>query len=283
MSRLWRWWVERCDREVDLRPIALVRILTSLCLILDLSRVAQLGLIDDFYRPYALGGLNRSPDTAYILDQLLPAATAGYWAYGVVLVCMALAMLGVGARPALIIGVLFSAQLGHLHPGGDRAVDRILRFTLLMLAFTDAHRCWSLAPGPRQTHGKGWPMDMVRFVLVLVYLSAGIGKPLTEPDWFATSGTPVLYRIFTDPMAAHMDPYTWLNYQWLLRIAGWGTVIFESAGFLILTRFAPYWALIGVTMHLGIFYTMDLGMFSWGILSLYPLLFAPWIEKIGKR
>ena len=86
-----------------------------------------------------------------------------------------------------------------------------------------------------------------------------------------------------DPLAAHMDPHRMLAWEWPLRIMGWGTIAFELSVPLIWTRWAPYWALIGVTMHLGIFYTMDLGMFSWGMLSLYPLVFARWMTETPQK
>jgi hypothetical protein len=36
-------------------------------------------------------------------------------------------------------------------------------------------------------------------------------------------------------------------------------------------------------MHLGIALTMDLGMFSWGMLALYPILLARLFERSTRR
>ena len=276
MSRVRAWWaawVAWCGREEDPRAQALVRILAPLMIVLDLLRVWQVGLMGVLFRPYAEGGLNRNVDTAYVLDRWLPADTAGLWAVGVTLVCMGMASLGVAARPALFIGVLAYAQAGHLYAPGDRGIDRILRTILLLWAFGQSHRYWSLSRRSGWAERiPAWPADVARFLLVIVYLSAGIGKLMQQPGWLAFSGTPVLYRVMTDPLAAHMDPVAMQGWFWPLRLMGWGTIALELSSPLIWTRWARYWAIPGIFMHLGIFYTMDLGMFSWGMLSLYPLL-----------
>lgn len=276
IKALWARWTDYCARDEDARPQALVRLLIPLVILLDLGRVAQLGLLNDYFRPYALGGLDRGNESAYILDRFLPPEHAGLIA--VVVTTIALIMVASGRlfRPAVLLSLLAYAQLGHLYSPGDRAIDRLLRTILMFWMFGESHKKWSLS---RDSLSKipAWPADLARFLLVLVYLSAALGKLLQQPEWLAWSGTPVLYRVMTDPLAAHMDPIALQNWFWPLRIAGWGTIVLELSSPLILTRWAPYWGLPAVLMHLGIFYTMDLGMFSWGMLALYPLIFARWI------
>ncbi len=286
MSRLkaaWAAWVAWCAREEDPRPQALVRILVPLMIVLDLLRVAQLGLFGTLFRPFSEGGLNRNVDSAYVLDRWLPADTAGLWAAGVTVVCMLLTSLGVASRPAAVIGVLAYAQVGHLYSPGDRGIDRILRTVILIWAFGQSHRALSLSRAPRAATIPAWPASLARFLMVIVYLSAGLGKLMQQPRWLAFDGTPVLYRIMTDPLAAHMDPVAMQAWFWPLRIMGWGTLALELSSPLILTRYARYWAIPGIFMHLGIFYTMDLGMFSWGMLSLYPLFLRGLPPAPGRR
>lgn len=282
LAEYWRRWVTFCARTEDPRPQALVRILVPWMILLDLGRVAQLGLLDDYFVPFAQGGINRSQDSAYILDLFLPAELAGLVGVGVSVFGLLLASLGLFYRPALLIGILSYAQVGHLYSPGDRAIDRVLRTILLVWVFSDAHRFWTLNRVGRLESIAAWPADLARYLLMIIYLSAGLGKLLAQPGWLATSGTPVLYRVMCDPLAAHMDPLAMQSWSWPLRIMGWGTIALELSVPLIFTRFAPWWALVGVGMHLGIFYTMDLGMFSWGMLALYPLLFARWIVGTPK-
>jgi hypothetical protein len=192
-------------------------------------------------------------------------------AWAVTIAAMALASVGVFPRAALLVGTLAYAQLGHLYPPGDRAIDRLLRTVLLLVACSGAHRRLALT-GDRAETIRAWPADTIRVLLVLVYLSAGIGKLQQQPGWLALSGTPVLYRVMTDPLAAHVDAHAALPWWPILRVLGWGTIALELSSPLILTRWARWWAVGGIAMHLGIAMTMDLGMFSWGMLALYPVI-----------
>ncbi|MCB9744335.1 MAG: HTTM domain-containing protein [Alphaproteobacteria bacterium] len=287
MRGLWSRWVAYTGREIDSLPLALVRILVPLCILGDLLRVAQLGLVKLLFTPASEGGLSRIQDDAWVLDEWVGPATAGPLSYGVTLVCMALISLGVAVRPAIVVGVLAYAQLGHAYPPGDRAIDRILRMTLLILLFSDAHRRLSVSVAMGWTTVKekiaAWPADLIRYVGALVYTAAGIAKLMQQPRWLAIDGRPVLYRIVTDPLAAHMDPTFWVDYPWIFRVGSIGTIVLELSGVLLLTRFGPWWAIPGAFMHLGIFLSMELGMFSIGMLALYPVFLTPWVLKAAER
>ena len=93
------------------------------------------------------------------------------------------------------------------------------------------------------------------------------------------SGPPQLYKIMTDPMAARLDANNpMLRTLWpLFRVGSMGTVVWEVASPLLLTRWAHFYGIIGVAMHVGIAVGMKLGMFSYGMLSLYPVVMAPWL------
>jgi hypothetical protein len=92
-----------------------------------------------------------------------------------------------------------------------------------------------------------------------------------------------LLRILIDPLSGHLDPATWAQWPWLFRLGSWATIIIEVSAPLLLTRYARYWAVLGVSMHLLIALTMDLGMFSWGCLAFYPLLLEPWFTRFIDR
>lgn len=284
MARLWVWWQTRVNRMEDSRPLAAVRIAVSLALVLDLLNVLRLGLVDTLFVPFDHGGLSNVQDSAYVMGKLLPDPWAGRVLFGTSLLCFVLTGLGVLSRPATVVGVLAYAQLGHLYPPGDRAIDHLLRTVLLILLFSDAHRRWSLSRGEVARQTRGWASDLIRTLLVVLYMSAGITKLMQQPRWLALQGMPVLYRVMTDPLAAHLDPVAMQDWTWLLRVLGWGTIAMECSGFLIYTRLAPYWAIPGICMHLGIAFSMELGMFSWGMMAFYPLLFAPfWLPRLMRR
>ena len=269
--KLWTRWVDRCGRLEDSRPLALVRIGVAACVLGDLLRVAWLGLLPHVFHLYSDGGINKFPDSALVVDAWFGTHTGPFLA-ALTGLCMVLVLLGRWTGPAILIGVLAYAQLGHLFPPGDRGIDRILRTTLLILMFADSHRRLSLDPRQMRPRIPAWPMDLIRFLLVMVYLSAGVSKLMTTQAWVSVQEWPVLFRIMTDPLAAHMDPAGAVWVMPLFHLGSWATVLLECSSPLLLTRWRRHWAIFGVTMHLGIAMTMELGMFSWGMLALYPVL-----------
>ncbi|HMV66514.1 MAG TPA: HTTM domain-containing protein [Myxococcota bacterium] len=283
MTGLASWWVALASREEDARPLALVRIGVALAALLDLLRAAQLGLVGVVFQTYEHGGLSQKQDPGYVLNLLWDSPLVGPTVWAVTVVCMGLVAAGVATRPATLLGVLTYAQLGHLYPPGDRAIDRILRTLLLILMCSDAHRRLALGGGAALARIRAWPGDLIRNFLIIIYLSAGLGKVMQQPAWLSMSGTPVLYRVMTDPLSAHLDPEVALPGWWLFRVMGWATIALELSAPLLYTRLAPLWAVFGVVMHVGIYVTMDLGMFSWGMLSTYPLVLAPWWLPVWDR
>lgn len=287
MSGPWGWWLRFTERRVDARMLGLLRILCCAAVVLDLLRVAQVGLADDLYVLYEHGGINGHPDAAaWVVRELGPHG--GLWAYGATLVCLTLAGLGLVTRPALLVGVLAYAQVGHLFSPGDRGVDRILRTVLLILLFSGAHRRFALGlrlwPQARRERVAAWPADLVRWLMVMVYLSAGVSKLMDQPDWLGAPALPVVYRIMTDPMAAHLDPVALLPLRPLWILMGWATITVElSSPLLLFRRTARWWSSCALPMHLGIALGMDLGMFSYGLMSLHVLLLWPWLSPLMDR
>lgn len=280
MRRLWARWLAWSTRQDDTRPLAMTRILVALCILGDQLRLLQLGLAGHLYRPYAHGGLSGFTGVDYALNALGP--DAGLMAWGVLLVCMVLVATGVGTRPAMLVGVLAYTQLGHLYPPGDRAIDRVLRTVLLILIFSQSHRRWSLWSWLRKKapliRAPALPADLVRWLMVLIYLAAGFGK-LGNGRWIPGDGPPVLYRIMTDPTSADLDHLFWFDLPLPFHIGALATLALELSAPLLLTRFAPYWAIGGIGLHLGIAATMGLGIFPWGMLALYPLVLSPWLAR----
>jgi hypothetical protein len=253
-----------------MRPLVATRILLASCIVLDLLRVLQLGLVPVLFRLGEDGGLTAFHDPHLVIHDWW-GAMAGPIAMGITVICMLLVMAGYGTRWAILIGVLAYAQLGHLFPPGDRAVDRIIRTGLLVIMCTSAARPWWKSQGQQI---RAWSVDLLKFILVMIYLSAGLAKLLQQPDWVSMTAEPPLLRIMTDPLAAHLDPILWSQWPWLFRLGGWGTIVLELSSVLILTRWCRHWAIAGAAMHVGVLLTMNLGMFSLGMLSFYPILFA---------
>ena len=124
--------------------------------------------------------------------------------------------------------------------------------------------------------------DLLRWLLMIVYLDAGFVKLPTALRWLDPA-QPELYTILTDPLAGRLDAATWAAHPWPFWFGGLATLVVECSAVLVLTRWAPYWACFACFIHLGIAATMDLGMFPWGMLALYPVLWAPWLVRARDR
>ena len=282
----WGRFVTACSRQEDDRALQAVRIAVCCVVALDLLRVAQLGLVAQLFVPYEAGGMVGESHWAWVFDRVLPPAVAGPTLWATTLGCMVLGALGIAARPALVVGALAYAQLGHLDPGADLGIDRLLRTVMLLLAVggPPALSPWRAFQGGAARLTRAWPRLVLLWVLVLVYLSAGTAKLVNQPAWVVPHGRPVLYRILADPLAGRLDAVAVQGWDWLFTLLGQGTIALELSAPLLLTRFAPRWAVGAVVMHLGIAGLMHLGMFSWGMLALYPAVYAgPVIDWLARR
>jgi hypothetical protein len=248
----------------------------------DLLRLVQLDLVTVLFRPYAVGGLSTFSDPSAFIHHWNPL-WAGPIALAITMVCMVCISLGRWMRPAIVLGCFAYAQLGHIYPPGDRAIDRILRCALLALLFVRVDQKWAWNKKPVLNQLPAWPADLLKWMLVTIYMSAGISKMLQQPGWLAVDGMPVLFRIMMDPLASNHASESWVWAFPLFHIGGWATIFLECSAFLLLTRWCHWWAVGGALMHLGIGVFMTLGMFSWGMLSLYPILLAPIVLKVLDR
>lgn len=275
MITWWERWVRFTDRRIDARPLVLVRILVPLCVFGDLLDLVIRGAGDAVLYGRPLGGVNdtHSPQLWFDPD---------VWWVGPLLwvgcmVTMAMISAGIWTRPAIVGGLFFSSQFGHFFQPGDRGIDRLLRTALLILLFSEVSR----ARPPARV--RAWAVDLLLWLLVLVYLAAGFAKVGGSEGWFYPWVQPELYRILTDPLAGRLDADFWVAWPLPFRIGSWATMVLEMTPILLLTRYRPYWALFGAFMHVGIAAWMHLGMFSYGMLAFYPLLFSPWTEKVLDR
>lgn len=265
-TRAWEDWVRFVGRPVDARPLVWVRILVPLAILGDLVDMLVRGSVDAVVYTQAFGGINAHPSPQLWLD----SPWYGPLLFAVMFVTMPLISAGVFTRPAIVLGVLASAQLGHLYTPGDRAIDRLLRLVLILLLFSAVTR-----KDPPQKVA-AWPVDVLKWLLVLIYLAAGIVKA-AGPHWWVPGDFPAMYRIFSDPSVGTLDGTFWVHWKLPFVLTGWATLVLELSAPVLLTRWAPYWAVFGAFMHLGIAFGLRLGMFSWGMLALYPILLAPWI------
>ncbi len=261
-----------CGRRIDARPLELVLICMALAVLGDLAHMVLSGSASAILWTHADGGIVPRGDQWYFLGN----AWGGPVAAVLLAISMVLVAMRVATRPALVIGLLAYAQIGHLFGPGDRAIDRLIRTVFLLFLFSRV-----TAP-KRSARVEAWISVVFRVLLVLVYLQAGLVKA-DSTTWLLPSEQPELLSILADPLAGRLDHLFWQDYPTIFWVFGAAAVALELAAPLILTRWAPYWALGAIWIHIGIICTMHLGMFSFGMLAFYPLLFTPWTIQLCDR
>lgn len=301
-SRTWRRWVSLMDVREDGVSLALVRIAVAVVLLTDQLIAGRLGLIENLWGPHTQGGLALAAD-----QQPMPlmfevfgadAATAHILWWLMVGGCVALA-LGVFSRIAAAVVVFASAQEAMIFPIGDRGIDIALRAICLILVFSRSGSTLSVEGFVRR--GKlhtgdlipAWPRYFCVLQICWIYFSAGFHK---RGDWWPWQGSSALWRILHDPHFARFDLAGWEWTYPLTQLGTLGTMFFELTppifilalyyrrfpqragrigGFLNRMRFRDLWLTLGVTFHVGLIFTMRLGIFPLGVLAIYPAFFFP--------
>ncbi len=261
-----------CFRPIDARLLAGLRIGLATVTVLDMLRTWSQGLVPWLYRLDG-AGIAR-PLEHYFLQPLGPDGPV--IAFYVALGAYTLVALGAFTKPAIIVAVLAAAQLGQVGPFTEQGVDHIVHTTLWILLFSPCDARWAVGPSKRQDHVPAWSLDLVTFLLVLVYTDSGLCKLFRDWDaWTNLADLPATFRIMADPLSGVVDPAWGHERQWLFRALDTLTLLFECGAFLLLTRFRAGWAVMGVTLHVGLAFTMKLGQFPYAMLAFYPMFFFP--------
>lgn len=275
------WWIDLWDRREPATAQVLVRILVGLCLFVDLAQIGWLGLVDAIWaRPPDGMGYGRSEHLWATDPQLL-------WTAAVV--SAGLFTVGAATRAAGVVFVIASAQLGYLSPDSDRGIDMMLRVVVGILVFSSCHARWSVDAWVRRRIGRpfpeevpAWPRYLLFVQLLWIYFSGGHNK--TGIEWGVQGNFEALANVLADPGYRRFDP-DWVPALFpLTQVATAATMAFELGAplmlvFTTLDRYRPLrwlrwtWIALGAGFHLGIATFMCIGIFPWGMLAMYPVLF----------
>jgi hypothetical protein len=296
-------WVAFWDRREGPESLALLRILVPLVILLDLGAALELGLLPGLWAPppHGLGWVGAT-EGAPPLTRVLGASTGTAW----LVVCLAaigalLLLVGLFHRVGALSLACASAELARLAPDGERAVDILLRVAVLVLAFSRADACWSIAAWWRRRSGRAplleipaWPRQLMFLQLVWVYFSAAHNRG--GAAWWPAGGLSAIANVLSDPHYARFTPGWTAAIFPLTQVSTALTMLFElgapilvpltllDRGYLrggavgeVVRRFRLRFLYLGlgVLLHLGIWLTMRLGIFSLGMLSLYSVLLDP--------
>jgi hypothetical protein len=300
----WHTWVRIWDKYEHPRIQAVLRILVGGIILVDFLWLAILGLVVVLFGDEAAGGLNPVMTWSSIppFYRLMPPTAASAWVlWGLVVVPATMVVVGFRTRAALVVLLLAYAQTALVIPRGDRGIDLMLRNVLLILVFSSCAKTWSVDAW-RETgswngdgrHQPAWPRHLLILQLALMYFVAGIAKGSIY--WTPMGEYAALYILLQDPAVARMD-FAWIEAIYpLTQAATLLTILWEySAPILLLFywfRFTadrpgrfrafcnrwpviPMWLSVGVTFHVMIAATLELGIFPWAMLSLYPCFVHP--------
>lgn len=275
----WRNWVALMDRREPPTVLAIIRIAVALVLLADLAQCAWLGLIDDLFSP------------PLALDNVVWA----YWLFAGSLACVAI---GLFTRVACVVAVYASTVLAYALPGGDRAIDQVMRLALCILALSQSHAKWSvdawlrrLIKRPFAAEVPAWPRYLILLQLIWVYFSGGTSKG--PGAWTPDGGCRALALVLTNPHIARFDP-SWVTHVVpLTRVATFVTFVWELTApiYLLLYYYAKTadrpgklrafcnryrlrwgWLAVGLAFSVGILIFLRIGIFQPGLLALWPAL-----------
>jgi vitamin K-dependent gamma-carboxylase-like protein len=258
----------------DLRSLAVFRVVVALLVLADLA-----GRATDLHQHYTDAGI--LPRTVLIEELLSP------WAFSLNLMngqpffqallfgAAALAALGmlVGYRTRLMTVVvwvvLLSIQWRNPFVGG--ADGPLLRLLLFWGMFLPLGAYWSvdraLAGARRWLSPRFLSVATVGLFMQIAFVYWFTAALKSGPDW-RVDGTAIYYALSLDQIATPIGQYL-LNFPELLKVMTFATFGLEAIGPLFL--FFPFFTgpvrtaavLAFMSLHFGIWLTMDIGIFPW--------------------
>lgn len=299
------WWVRLWDRREVPAVLALLRLLIGGLLVWDLGLALWLDLVPTLWAPPEAGGLPSKLLQREVIPEVYrwfaPTAATARGLHALVLGAAALFGAGLFTRLSGVVLLLGYAQLALVLPLGDRGIDLMMRNVIAILLFSACGRTLSVDARLRTGSWWGdgalapaWPRHLIVLQLVVMYWMAGVQK--TALAWTPLGGYHALTIILQDPHIARYD-FGWLmDWPLLGSVATATTHLFEWTAPLVLLayhyrdtaerpgalraffnrwRVHQLWVAVGVLLHVGIALTMNLGIFPYAMLALYPAWFHP--------
>lgn len=268
-----RWGV------IDARSLAMFRISFGVVLLLDV--LTRWPVLREFYtndgwltNHYALFSQPGVPQFSLLFALATPAAVHMFFA---ITAALSIAFI-VGYRQRGIQALLFLCVLSiharnYMVPYGFDIVTHVL---LIWSAFLPLESVWSVDARVGRARRSGSRIAAVGIVVqvAVIYLLNGLNK--TGETW--TGGEAVHYLFWQDAIAR--TPAVWAREVlpvWMLKAMSYGTLFAEVAGAALLVSWWRRSAcrLIAVVMlgalHLGIWMTVNVGLFSLVMVSTYWL------------
>ncbi|HVY30144.1 MAG TPA: HTTM domain-containing protein [Polyangiaceae bacterium] len=305
-------WVDLWDERETAESLALVRILIALSVLGDLLQARMRSAVEAVWAPppfgAAWGASAASPPL--LVSWFGTGAQTAHVAWWLAVVATLLVLLGLAFRVSGWLLVFAMVEMWRLTPDGGDGIDLLLRVVLPLLALSGANATWSCDAWLGRLWGKplrnsvpAWPRYLLIVQLLWLYFSAAHHRG--KASWGPAGGFSAVADVLGDPHFARFFPGSLQAFYPLTQLGTALTMVFEYSAPLALLwiwldkrpgrggRFGDWvrrlhvrwwWLALGVSLHLGIAVTMQIGMFPFAILALYPALFGPEeVTKLLKR
>ncbi len=302
----WARWVAFWDEREPPRSLALARILLGLCFVYDFFHIWNMGLVVPLFGVAEVGGLSDAlmRDEIPLYYRFAPGTVGAAQALHAAMALSAVSlMFGFFTRTSALVLLLAWSQFALVMPYADRGIDTLCRLVLTVLVFARSGDWLSVDAFVRTGSfwGDGapipaWPRRLLVLQLVLMYFSAGILK--TGLTWWPMGHYAALYFALQDPAVAAWD-FSYVRGQpffLFVQLGAAGTMVYQWTYPLVLVlmywrrhpgvggRVAAFcnryrleflWIGVGGLFHLILAFTMNLGIFPWAMLALYPVWLHP--------
>lgn len=308
MRRLLTGWVDLWDRREAPLSLALCRVLLGLVVVWDIGLMAPLDLVQVMFGTAEHGGLAHLEDyrkVPELFELIEPSEGLAGAFFAVLLGSAVLFTLGLATRLSGLVLLLTWAQWALLLPWADRGIDMLMRNAVLLLVLSGSGRALSLDARLRTGSWLGdgglvtaWPRYLLIVQLVIVYFAAGVSK--VASSWLPVGDWSALYIAMRDPAFRKLEvetlhlvyPLTQLGtavswvWEWtspVLLLAFWFRCTRTRRGrlraWMNRVSFVRLFLLVGASFHVGTHFALQLGIFPFAMLALYPAFFHP--DEVG--
>lgn len=312
----WRQWVAFWDEKELPHSIALVRIFVGLCLLYDMVHIWHLGLVVPLFGAQDVGGLSAAhlaSNPVWFYEWMPPTAFSARLLHAALLMAALTLTIGFFSRFSALVCLLCWVAFAFVAPFSDRGIDSLSRMLLTILVFAPCGASLSIDARLRfkRWWGNGelvpaWARKLFVLQLVWMYFSAGTLK--VGVTWWPHGDFAALYYALLDPGVSAFD-FGWmyhtpiaffftqvgtamtmlyqLTYPFVLLIFWWKRNPDRGGRIAALTRRFPvewFWIGTGALFHVILGIVMNLGIFPWMMLAVYPAMFDPqsW-RRLGSR
>jgi hypothetical protein len=174
-------------------------------------------------------------------------------------------------RTSAMLVLLCLASFHHRDPFAVHSGDTLLRLFSFLLIFSAAGSMYSIDASDNKSGEPPrvsiWPQRLIQLQLCGMYAQAFFCKVI-GPTW--QDGSALYWILKLEDYARFTLPFI-PDHYWMLQICTWATLWIEFALFtLIWVRpIRPYVLAVGIALHLGIDYALNIPIFEWITMAAY--------------